>query len=154
MSISKIACCTDFSENADAAFETAVEMADKYGAQLWVVHVMPPVINPLDVDPLDGGAGSGPIPAESDTWILQLEERMQQVYGSRIPDRVEHRLVVLAGHVSSEILRLVEAEGLDLLVLGSYGLSGMGLVVFGSIAKRVVHKAPCSVMVVRPPKKS
>jgi universal stress protein A len=35
------------------------------------------------------------------------------------------------------------------VVMGSYGLSGMGLVVFGSVAKRITHKAPCSVMIVR-----
>jgi universal stress protein A len=34
-------------------------------------------------------------------------------------------------------------------VVGAFGLSGMGLVLFGSVAKRISHKAPCSVMIVR-----
>ena len=38
---------------------------------------------------------------------------------------------------------------MDLVVLGSYGLTGMGLVIFGSVAKRVARKAPCSVMIAR-----
>ena len=40
-----IACCTDFSENAEAAFEAAVEMAVKFKAQLHLLHVLPPVVN-------------------------------------------------------------------------------------------------------------
>ncbi len=31
----------------------------------------------------------------------------------------------------------------DIVVMGSYGLSGMGLVFFGSVAKRISYKAPC-----------
>ena len=43
----------------------------------------------------------------------------------------------------------IEEKKIELVILGAYGLSGMGLVVFGSVAKRVAHKAPCSVMIVR-----
>ncbi len=50
MRIKKIACCTDFSENAELAFEAAVEMAEKYHARLELLHVLPPVINPMLAD--------------------------------------------------------------------------------------------------------
>ena len=83
--------------------------------------------------------------------MAQVEERMLKEYGSRIEDAVEFDLVVLDGHVSSEILRYLKENKIDLVIMGSYGLSGMGLVVFGSVAKRVTHKAPCSVLIVRPP---
>ncbi len=43
----KIVCCTDFSENAEAAFVTALDMAKKYGAKLIVIHVLPAVANPV-----------------------------------------------------------------------------------------------------------
>ncbi|MBW1827345.1 MAG: universal stress protein, partial [Deltaproteobacteria bacterium] len=62
---------------------------------------------------------------------------------------IEYDLVVLDGHVSTEILSYLEENQTDVVVMGSYGLSGMGLVVFGSVAKRITHKAPCSVMIVR-----
>ena len=48
-----------------------------------------------------------------------------------------------------ELLTFLEKNRIDLAVMGAYGLSGMGFVLFGSVAKRVVHKAPCSVMIVR-----
>ncbi len=144
MRIKKIACCTDFSENAELAFEAAVQMAEKYHAELDLLHVLPPVINPMMSD------SEWIIPDDSkDSLFIQLEERMEQTYGSRIGKDIRHKLVVLSGHVSTEILRYLEEKHLDIVILGSYGLTGMGLVLFGSVAKRVSHKAPCSVMIVR-----
>ncbi len=147
MRIKKIGCCTDFSENAELAFEAAVEMAEKYNAALDLLHVLPPVINPMMSDT------EWIIPDNSkDSLLIQLEERMEQTYGSRIDRHINHKLVVLSGHVSTEILRYLKEKQIDIVVLGSYGLTGMGLVLFGSVAKRVSHKAPCSVVIVRQPK--
>ena len=144
MPIKTIAFCTDFSTNAKAAFEEAFDLARKYRAKLFLIHVLPPVINPLTTET------EWVLPAEdTKALILNLEERMQQEYGSRLTDQIDYELVVLNGHISSEILTFLEKNRIDLVVMGAYGLSGMGLVLFGSVAKRVVHKAPCSVMIVR-----
>ena len=144
MPIKTIAFCTDFSTNAKAAFEQAFDLAGKYRAKLFLIHVLPPVINPLTTET------EWVLPAEdTKALILNLEERMQQEYGSRLTDQIDYELVVLNGHISSEILTFLEKNRIDLAVMGAYGLSGMGFVLFGSVAKRVVHKAPCSVMIVR-----
>ena len=145
MSIRMIACCTDFSKNAEAAFLTALELAEKYGAKLSIIHVLPPVINPMMTE-AEWIVSEEP----KKSLMLKVEERMRKEYGARIEDAVEFDLVVLDGHVSSEILRYLKQNKIDLVIMGSYGLSGMGLVVFGSVAKRVTHKAQCSVLIVRP----
>jgi universal stress protein A len=74
---------------------------------------------------------------------------MQEVYGDRIPATIDCELVVRDGHVSTEIIRFIEETDADLAIVGAFGLGGMGLVLFGSVAKRISHKAPCSVMIVR-----
>jgi universal stress protein A len=144
MPIKRIVCCTDFSENAEAAFTAALEMAEKYTADLTVIHVLPPPINPTLAD-------TGWIMPEEprESLVQQIEALMAQKYGSRINGRVDYRLVVLDGHVSSEIITFLHENPIDVVVMGAYGLSGMGLVIFGSVAKRVAHKAPCTVMLVR-----
>jgi universal stress protein A len=144
MGFKKIACCTDFSENAELAFIRALDLAEKYGAMLYVLHVLPPVINPLMPD-VEQTLSDEPRKA----LILEIEDKMQQTYGSRVGEATPFELVVLDGHVTTEILRFVDENGVDLLVLGSYGLSGMGLVLFGSVANRLSHHAACSVMIVR-----
>ena len=50
MDLKKIACCTDFSENADAAFDRACDLSEKYAAKLFVVHVIPPAVTPVVAD--------------------------------------------------------------------------------------------------------
>lgn len=144
MAVDQIVCCTDFSDHAEAAFHTALDLARQYRAKLYVVHVLPPVVNPMltDADLL--------LPDHPDeNLVVRLNERMQEAYGSRIPESVDAELVVRDGHVSTEIIRFIEETDADIAVVGAFGLSGMGLVLFGSVAKRIAHKAPCSVLIVR-----
>lgn len=144
MSIKHIAYCTDFSENAEVAFQEALAMANTFKAKLTIIHVLPPVVNPMLTET------EWLLPEEpKNTLLAKLQERMVQDYGSRIDKAIDHELVVLDGHVSTEIIKYLENSTVDLIVMGSYGFTGMGLVVFGSVAKRVSHKAPCSVMIVR-----
>lgn len=149
MDFKKIACCTDFSQNAELAFIRAMDLANKFGAMLYVVHVLPPTINPLMAD---GEQIVSDEPRKA--LILKIEDKMQQTYGVRGGEAIPFELVVLDGHVSTEILKFVDENGVDLLVVGSYGLSGMGLVLFGSVANRLAHHAACSVMIVRGQKTS
>ena len=145
MKVKKIACCTDFSENAQSAFKEALEMAVKYGAELHVVHVLPTEINPTV---------SGTIrvlPSDTQKALIpELEKQMAEEYGKQLAGKVDCKIVVLKGHVSTEIVNYLKKEKIGLVVVGSFGLSGIGLVVFGSVAKRVSHHAPCSVLIVRP----
>ena len=144
MAIKKITCCTDFSENAKEAVMTAIEMAKKYKAHLSIIHILPPVINPMFAE-----AASMFSEEPKESLLLKLEEQMQKEYGAGLGEHINYDLVVLYGHVSTEILNYLEENQTDIVVMGSYGLSGMGLVLFGSVAKRIAHKAPCSVMIVR-----
>ncbi len=144
MAVNQIVCCTDFSDHAEVAFQTALDLAQRYDAKLFVVHVLPPVVNPMltEADLM--------LPEHPDeNLVVSLNERMQEVYGNRIPEAVDSELVVRDGHVSTEIIRFIEETDADLAVVGAFGLSGMGLVLFGSVAKRISHKATCSVMIVR-----
>jgi universal stress protein A len=144
MMIKRILCCVDFSSNAEDAFKASVDMAEKYGAQIHLLHVLPPVVNPLVTD-IDIA-----IPEDSSKALVQkLEDQMVEEYANRIDSSIDHVIAVKDGHVSSEILNYLLDETIDLVVLGAYGLSGVELVLFGSVAKRIAHKAPCSVMIVR-----
>jgi universal stress protein A len=145
MTIRRIACCVDFSENARAAFEISLELATKFAAKLYVIHVLPPLVNPL-LPETDWIMPEEPKKA----LIVKIEEKIEQEYGSKVGENIDYEFHVLDGHVSSEIIRFIQARDVDLAVLGSYGASGMGLVLFGSVANRIAHKAPCSVMIVRP----
>ena len=50
MTFQTIACCTDFSPNADVAIKKAVKLSEKFGATLEIIHVVPPPVNPVVTD--------------------------------------------------------------------------------------------------------
>jgi len=144
MDIQRIACCVDFSRNAWAAFKASLEMSAKFEARLYLVHVIPLLIHPYMADT---EWIMPDMPHES--MVSSVRKRLEQEYVSRIEETIPHEVILLEGHVSSQIIELLEEKEIDLVITGAYGASGMGLVIFGSVANRVAHKAPCSVMIVR-----
>ena len=143
----RIGFCTDFSENADQAFAVAMDLAYRFGAELEIIHVMvsfslsPPVhatYMPIEYDPKF-------IDEVTQAALKSIEEK----YVAQIPESVPHNVNLLSGYASTEIIRVVEEKGIDLLIMGSHGLTGLAHVLFGSTADRVVRRAPCSVLTVR-----
>jgi nucleotide-binding universal stress UspA family protein len=59
--------------------------------------------------------------------------------------------VIVKGIPYEEILNFAKEKKIDIIVIGTYGRSGLERVIFGSTAERVVRRAPCAVMTVRVP---
>lgn len=142
-----MAFCTDFSENADEAFQVARDLAWRYGATLHIVHVM---IN-FSLSPPTHGSY---LPIEYDPkFVEQVAEAargsIQERYVGQLKDRQPYEIHLLSGYAATEILRMVKERGIDLVVMGSHGLTGLAHVLFGSTADRVVRRAECSVLTVR-----
>jgi universal stress protein A len=117
-----------------------------------VIHVLPQPVSPLITDfemPLAGDVMPQVSMELRKSLIMKMEEKMAETFGRRMGHLTDTKLVILDGHVSTEIIAYLEENKIDLVVLGSYGFSGMGLVIFGSVAKRVAHKAHCSVLIAR-----
>ena len=139
--------CTDFSENADQAFTVARDLAVQFGASIEIIHVTvnfslsPPVHTtymPIEYDP------------QFIEEVTQAAMRsIQDKYVEKLPAGLSYNVNIESGYPSTEILRVVEEKGIDLLVMGSHGLTGLAHVLFGSTADRVVRRASCSVLTVR-----
>ncbi len=147
MAYRHIALATDLSAGADLAFETALALARQHQARLSVIHVIPPLITPTPL--LDDMMVS--------EVTLRLGKNLDQAARQEMENRYLGRCqglsaeaVVLEGDPVREIMRVCTEAGVDLLVVGSTGLTGLAGVLFGSVAARLVRRAPCSVMVVRP----
>jgi nucleotide-binding universal stress UspA family protein len=134
---------TDFSTHSQHAFRLAWALARDYGAQLIVMHVVPP--------------GAEQFLALSE---LGAQERRENIHASfatelekiRPPDpdiRVAHRLE--RGDTTSEVLRVANEVNADLIVMGTHGRTGLGRMLIGSIAEKVMRKATCPVLTVRMP---
>ena len=139
--------CTDFSENADQAFVVAKELAVQFQASFEIIHVTvsfsisPPVhatYMPIEYDPKF-------IEEVTQAALKSIREK----YVDKLPEGLPYNVNLQSGYAATEILRIVEDRRIDLLVMGSHGLTGLAHVLFGSTADRVVRKASCSVLTVR-----
>ena len=63
---------------------------------------------------------------------------------------VDARGVVVVGYAAEEILAVAEKEQVDLIVMGTRGRKGIDLILFGSVAEKVVKNAACPVVTIRP----
>jgi nucleotide-binding universal stress UspA family protein len=131
--VQKILYPTDFSSYSNQAYFHAVGLAETYGASLTVVYVYKP-------GSADARGG------DRRYWRSQLE----QVRPTNPDIPVHHAL--LEGDPAAEIARYAADAGIDVIVIGTHGRTGVDRLVMGSVAEKVMREAPCSVLVVKLPK--
>ncbi|MGD8716989.1 MAG: universal stress protein [Desulfobacterales bacterium] len=57
---------------------------------------------------------------------------------------------ILAGDAAAEILKTVDSDGIDLVIMGTHGYKGLEHTIFGSVTEKVVKKSPVPVLVINP----
>ncbi len=135
---------TDFSDVSVATVVRAGEIAEHFGAELIVAHVIPPVPT-LPTDP----HYNFEVPAYQEALRENAERRLKETIRSHASAAVRSRSLVSHGEPAREIVRIAEEEGVDLIVIATHGLTGWQHIVFGSVAEKVVRTAGCPVLTVR-----
>jgi nucleotide-binding universal stress UspA family protein len=141
LSIRSILCPTDFSDRAAYAFQLACALARDHGARLLIAHVQAPPVA------MYGEMGALP-PEPVDTEEI-LTERLLQIRPADEQLAFEHYYMI--GEPAEEIVRLANAQNVDMIVMGTHGRRGFGRLLMGSVAEHVVRKAACPVVTVKAP---
>lgn len=133
----------DGSEDSQGAIPVAVKLARRDSARIVVAHVEQDV----------AGKGGGPIPATEDEIQAEIRRQTEQLSSEGIDATVEMRNVMLGGPARpiADIAREADA---DLIVAGTRGHSAAAGVLLGSVTQRLLHTAPCPVLVVPPADRS
>jgi nucleotide-binding universal stress UspA family protein len=137
----------DFSENAGQILELVRLFLDAYGGQARFQHVVE-VLPDLALTPLEGLA-----PEELNLRQADLPERalrqLEAIVEKELPGR---RADVIAeqGVPFVEVVRAAREFQADLIVMATHGWTGLKHMLLGSVAEKVVRKASCSVLTVRP----
>jgi nucleotide-binding universal stress UspA family protein len=144
--IKRILCPVDFSDSSDYALRYALAFASAYDADLEVMHVVElPFMPPYAASTApDLTLAVERIKEESQKMLDRLAERSRA-----LGLRVASRLVMGAPFV--EIINAARAGTADLIVMGTHGRTGLRHVLIGSVAEKVVRKAPCPVLTVKHP---
>lgn len=136
----RIGCAIDFSDGSRAAFREATDLARRFDATLVLLHAdESPGVS--DIPPPASVVAAARAEAEARLAAWQAEA------SSSLGRAVEAR--TFAGPAAPSVARIAGEERLDLLVTGTHGRRGFRHLVLGSVAERLVHLAPCPVLVIR-----
>ncbi|MEA2578125.1 MAG: hypothetical protein QOD78_1713 [Chloroflexota bacterium] len=133
---------TDLGPTSQLATDQAFDLAQRHGADLLVVSV----IDPDDLPQQGGRAG-----ARWDEVRDRRQAAAQELVGRGRAMGIKVSFLVWTGDPGESIVSAAEAEGVDLVVVGTHGRGTIGRFILGSVSDHVVRNAPCPVLVVRPP---
>jgi len=134
----------DFSDNAQAVLEWAAHLAEEHGSRVLLLHVYH---LPVEFQQLEGAY----LPADFWSNVKAEAEQQLDVHAEALRGRgLEVEPLVREGYPATVIIEEACTQAADLIVIGTHGHTGLKHLLLGSIAERVVQKAPCPVLTVKP----
>ena len=144
LSIKKIVCPLDLSDLSPRVAAYAVAMARAFGSEILVIYVAPSVNQYAVMD----------IPPQSiELFTEEVSTKAAKHMGKVTTElfagiKVETK--VLSGSPAEEIIKVAREVNADLIVMGTRGRKGVDLLVFGSVADKVVKNTKIPVLTVHP----
>jgi universal stress protein A len=145
LKIQRILVPIDFSGVANLALSYAIPLAKSLGAKIILLHVVEPIYT--NTEP-----GFTFIPEPIAGQGKAENERLRELADKYIPADLCEKIVVRWGAPYNEITSAAKILKAGLIVVTTHGRTGLGHVLLGSTAERVVRHAPCPVLTVRRPK--
>ncbi len=143
MEISHILVPTDFSPFSDLALENAASLAEKFGAKITILHVL----TLAEVNALTSQPGN---PWENVMLNIQNDTREEFQKNAGNYSLVEEPVLEVAvGEPAEEIAKFAEENGVNLIVMGTHGRTGLASIFLGSVTIGVIKKTCLPVMVVK-----
>jgi len=146
ITVRRILAPTDFSDNSAAAVRYAAELADKFQADLVLLHVvqdlalvLPDAVMPTPV-----------ATPNLDDMIAAAKTGISNLVGKLDLARLNPKAEVRVGSPATEIVAAAGDLKADLLCVSTHGRTGLAHFLLGSVAEKIVRHAPCPVLTVRP----
>ncbi len=143
-SLKKILCALDLSEHSKLVADYAVMIAKMAKASVTVVYAAPTLTQytgfHVPSNTIDNFVGE----------IVAGAELSMKDFVAKHFQGVDVTFSVVVGYAAEEILSLAQLEQVDMIIMGTRGRKGLDLILFGSVAEKVVKHAQCPVLTVRP----
>lgn len=147
VAIKSILCPVDFSDSSDHALTYAIALAQSYEATLKLLHVVQPPLMSVPGDPM--------VPEFSSEVMEDItaasQRRLDEIAAKTREQVASVETKIATGSPFVEIITFAKDQNVDLIVVGTHGRTGLAHVMIGSVAEKVVRKAPCPVLTVKHP---
>lgn len=143
--IKKILFPCELTQNLSKILPYVLSVSEKYNSKIYLLHV---------VEDLNRW-GKLYIPHRSTDEFQKeavegAEKAMDKVCKEQLGNCTNFQRIVVSGDPAAEILKTIDAEGIDLVILGTHGRKGLERTIFGSVADNVVKNSPAPVLSVNP----
>jgi len=139
---------TDFSDLSLYALRYACDFARSHGAALHCLHVVDEAYQYLaTMGPDSITIGPPPDDLVEAAWSQMSDFVTRHLSGMPFPVKS----AVMIGRPFMEIIRYAREQKIDMIVIATHGRTGLKHVLLGSVAEKVVRKAPCPVLTIRHP---
>jgi len=136
----------DFTDNSTKILPYVLSVSEKYDGMIYLLHV---------VEDLSKWSSGFYIPQISLTRYQKealkgAEKTMKRFCKEHLQGSPNFQKRILSGDPVQEILRTIDSEGIDLVIMGTHGRKGLEHVFFGSVAENVVKMSPAPVLTINP----
>lgn len=147
MHIKRILWPTDYSENAAQALPYVLSFAEKFDAEVIALHVADPVTR---YEVLADMLGKLDPEAMYEKVMERSKDKLKDLCENLDETACRHfKRIVAAGDVSDEILKAIDVEKVDMVIMSTHGYTGIKKFAFGSVAERVVQNSAVPVVTIR-----
>ena len=135
----------DLTENSSKILPYVLSISEKYNSMIYLLHVVQDLhkwgkvyIPHASMDKFQKEALEG------------AEKALDRVCEEQLESCPNFQKRVVYGDPAMEILKTIETEDIDLVVMGTHGRKGLEHIIMGSVAGNVVKKSPIPVMTINP----
>jgi nucleotide-binding universal stress UspA family protein len=154
--IKKILYATDLSKNSVYAYRYAMNMAEKYNAEIVILHVIepiPPQVKHYVSIYVNETRWEEKIKTEQEMAIEQIKKRLQEFCKRESQDDprcllLVSRILVQPGHPIEEILKAAEEEACEIIIIGTHGKGFLKQTFLGSVARSVLDRSRKPVFII------
>ena len=147
VTLRKVLFPTDFSEPSEAAWGYVLALAKEFEAEVVLLHVVP------EPPRLAEAYEMGFTP---ERFIQAATEEAKRLMADLMAKAADWKVAITPkvrqGVEFREIIDAAREAGADMIVMGTHGRTGLAHALIGSVAEKVVRKAPCPVLTVKHPK--
>ena len=143
--IKKILFPLDLTENSSKILPYVLSVSEKYNSLVYLLHVVQ--------DLNKWGKLYVPHPSMDkfqEEAIKNAKKAMDKICENQLQSCPNFQKRVVSGDTVDEILKIIESENIDLLIMGTHGRKGLEHVIFGSVAENIVKKSPVPVLSINP----
>lgn len=141
----KILFPVDFSKVSPVIVPWVRMMTEKFGAELHLLFVVRRMEHVSTVY-----VAQATLEAFMAEFIKGSEARIEEFANTYFKDVATCKTKVILGDAAEEIVRYVESEKIDLVIMGTHGRKGLDRIMFGSVAERVIKHSPAPVLSINP----